>query len=248
MGAYAVASSVALFLFAPFADVFLGADFSESTDVIRWMIGIPLIHLLGLVLAESLTGADLQGTRNSFVIGAAALNVVLNLALIGPYGWGGAVIATYVSEIFLLFGVILLDPPAPLGANGGQSGSRGTVRVSRFTSAVRPMERDPNCSLISSIVPSRFDGRLCSVRKSNAKLHCVGVAEVCDGNAHLCQSALLGFGPGCVHELLRRLENGRGVVGGLQQSPGSRGLHEVPETGASAPQCEPLGRPFGGGW
>ncbi len=105
--AYALAAGAALFAVAPLIDDVLGAGYSDSIGVIRLMALVPVIHLPALLAGEALTGAGHQGTRNRFIIGAGVLNVALNLALIGPYGVTGAILATYASEIFLLAGLIV---------------------------------------------------------------------------------------------------------------------------------------------
>ncbi len=107
VAAYAAAAGAALFAVAPLVDDVLGDGYADSINVIRWMAVIPFIHLPGLLAGEALTGAGFQNTRNQFIIVAGALNVALNLALIGPYGIDGVIVATYSSEIFLLGGLII---------------------------------------------------------------------------------------------------------------------------------------------
>lgn len=107
VAAYAAAAGAGLFVVAPLLDDILGSGYADSIRVIRWMAVIPLIHLPGLLAGEALTGAGFQTTRNHFIIGAGALNVTLNLMLIGPYGIDGVIVATYASEIFLLGGLVI---------------------------------------------------------------------------------------------------------------------------------------------
>lgn len=107
VSAYAAAAGAFLFAVAPLVDDILGEGYADTISVIRWMAVIPLIHLPGLLAGEALTGAGFQNTRNQFIIVAGALNVTLNLALIGPYGIDGVIVATYASEFLLLGGLII---------------------------------------------------------------------------------------------------------------------------------------------
>ncbi|MBT8240825.1 MAG: oligosaccharide flippase family protein [Acidimicrobiia bacterium] len=107
VSAYAAAAGAALFAVAPLVDDILGEGYADTIGVIRWMSVIPLIHLPALMAAEALTGAGFQNTRNRFIIAAGALNIALNLALIGPYGINGVIVATYASEFFLLGGLTI---------------------------------------------------------------------------------------------------------------------------------------------
>jgi O-antigen/teichoic acid export membrane protein len=107
VAAYAAAAGAGLFVVAPLVDDVLGSGYTDTISVIRWMAVIPLIHLPALLAGEALTGAGFQTKRNQFIIGAGALNVALNLALIGPYGVDGVIVATYASEIFLLVGLVV---------------------------------------------------------------------------------------------------------------------------------------------
>jgi O-antigen/teichoic acid export membrane protein len=107
VAAYAAAAGAALFVVAPLVDDILGEGYADTISVIRWMCVIPLIHLPALLAAEALTGAGFQNTRNQFMIVAGALNIALNLVLIGPYGIDGVIVATYASEFFLLGGLVI---------------------------------------------------------------------------------------------------------------------------------------------
>ncbi len=104
---YAVLASIGLFITAPLVDDILGSDYTDSIRTIRWMSIIPMIHLPALLAGEAVTGAGLQNTRNRFIVLAGALNIALNLALIGPYGIDGVIVATYAAEIFLLGGLVI---------------------------------------------------------------------------------------------------------------------------------------------
>jgi len=105
--AYAIVASAGLFIAAPLVDDILGADYTEAIETIRWMAVIPVIHLPALLAGEAITGAGLQNTRNRFILAAGVLNIVLNLALIGPYGISGVIVATYAAETFLLAGLCI---------------------------------------------------------------------------------------------------------------------------------------------
>jgi len=72
---------------------------------LRWLSPLILIRTIHYFLSNSLTGADLQGLRSVIQVGAAALNVLLNLWLIPAYSWRGAAWASLASDGMLALGI-----------------------------------------------------------------------------------------------------------------------------------------------
>lgn len=99
---YGVASAVVLILFAPLVPKILGEEFIESSRVLVWFAPLHLISGLQFLAADTLTGAGLQRSRSFIQVGAAILNISLNLYLIPIYSWQGAIWATLSSECFKL--------------------------------------------------------------------------------------------------------------------------------------------------
>ena len=66
---------------------------------------LPLVRALQILYSTALLGGGHQRAVARLQVGTAALNVVANLPLIAVFGWKGAVIATYVSEVVNLGGL-----------------------------------------------------------------------------------------------------------------------------------------------
>lgn len=79
-----------------------GDQFLQSTTAVRLLAVIIPLRFIDHSLATALTAVDRQGLRSIGIAVAAALNLVLNLLLIPPYGFMGAVYATIVTELGLL--------------------------------------------------------------------------------------------------------------------------------------------------
>jgi len=102
---YAVVGGVALYVMAPMVVVILGESFSEAVYVVQWLSVLPLLMVGRHFPSMILGGAGFQRVRSLCQIGAALINVFLNLWLIPLYGWYGAVWATLTTEVLL--GVML---------------------------------------------------------------------------------------------------------------------------------------------
>jgi O-antigen/teichoic acid export membrane protein len=100
--AYAVAAGIGLYLLAPLLPWLVGAEFAESVSAIRWLAVVPLLMTLHRFAADSLTGAGWQARRTHIEFGAAALNVLLNLALVPVFSWHGTAWVTVATEVVLI--------------------------------------------------------------------------------------------------------------------------------------------------
>jgi O-antigen/teichoic acid export membrane protein len=100
--AYAAAAGVGLYVLAPVVPWLLGADFAESVTAIRWLAPVPLLMSLHRFAADSLTGAGWQATRTHIEFSVAAVNVVLNLALVPYFSWRGTAWVTLFTELLLI--------------------------------------------------------------------------------------------------------------------------------------------------
>jgi O-antigen/teichoic acid export membrane protein len=120
-----VAAAAVLWVVAPLAPLVLGADFASAESAIRWLALVPLLQAIFYLAGDVLTGAGHQGVRSGIQLGAAALNVGLNLVLIPAYSWRGAAVATLATDAALalaLWAVVVRRArrtryvPAPLPA------------------------------------------------------------------------------------------------------------------------------------
>lgn len=100
--AYAVVAGIGLYVLAPLLPWLLGADFAESVTAVRWLAVVPLLMTLHRFAADSLTGAGWQAKRTHIEFGAAAVNVLLNLALVPTFSWHGTAWVTIATEVILI--------------------------------------------------------------------------------------------------------------------------------------------------
>lgn len=102
---YGCIGTIGLWILAGLIPDLLGESYEETRDALRWLSSLVLWEGLHLLLAGILTGANLHRPRSGVQLGALGLNVVLNSFWIPEYGWLGAVLATLVAELALLFGL-----------------------------------------------------------------------------------------------------------------------------------------------
>ena len=95
--AYSAFAGGALFLAAPLVPHLLGSGYSGSVGTLRWLAALPLVQTLYYLPADALTGAGYQRLRSSLQVGAAVLNVLLNLWLIPRFTLVGAAAATLIA-------------------------------------------------------------------------------------------------------------------------------------------------------
>ncbi|MEM7590095.1 MAG: oligosaccharide flippase family protein [Cyanobacteria bacterium P01_A01_bin.83] len=99
--AYSLAIAIAVWLFAPVIPFILGAEYSESVEVLRWLALLPFLRCLHTLGGNTLTGADLQGLRTIMQVTIALFNFALNLWLIPLFSWKGAIWSTLGSDSLL---------------------------------------------------------------------------------------------------------------------------------------------------
>ena len=108
---YAVVSVIGYFVFAPLIPILLGAEFTEAIAALRWLAPLPAIAAFQYLAADTLTGSGHQKARSIVQVGAAILNILLNLWLIPLYSWQGAAWATLISDslrLICLWIIVLL--------------------------------------------------------------------------------------------------------------------------------------------
>lgn len=102
---YGVAAALGLLLLADAVPLVLGNEYSDAVPIIRALAVLPLLKALQSLPSDVLTGAGHQGFRSLAQIGAALVNVALNVALIPSHGLWGAVAATLLTDLLLLIAV-----------------------------------------------------------------------------------------------------------------------------------------------
>jgi O-antigen/teichoic acid export membrane protein len=87
---WGVFAGFALFAGAPMIVPILGASFGPAVTALRWLCPIPMFRTLHLSAGDAITGGGHQRWRTASQLGAAALNVCLNLYCIPKWSWQGA--------------------------------------------------------------------------------------------------------------------------------------------------------------
>jgi O-antigen/teichoic acid export membrane protein len=95
---YSLLACVILFVGAPIVPHLLGPEYARTTIALRWLSPLPLLKTLHYFVADSLTGAGMQGLRTAVQVGVAVFNVLLNLWLIPAYSWRGAAWSSLASD------------------------------------------------------------------------------------------------------------------------------------------------------
>jgi O-antigen/teichoic acid export membrane protein len=96
-----IAATLGLWFAAPLAPHILGPGYGDAVEGLRWLSIVPLLQAVFYLAGDVLTGAGFQGLRSAAQVGAAGLNVSLNLWLIPLYSWRGAAAATVVTDATL---------------------------------------------------------------------------------------------------------------------------------------------------
>ena len=95
---YAIVTVVGFWLLAPFIPVILGEDYRDAVEALLWLSPLPAIATYQYLAADTLTGSGNQKSRSMVQVGAAVVNVLLNIILIPLYSWKGAAYATLISD------------------------------------------------------------------------------------------------------------------------------------------------------
>ncbi|MEL6501802.1 MAG: oligosaccharide flippase family protein [Cyanobacteria bacterium J06623_1] len=95
---YAIASVIGYWLLAPFIPLILGEDYRDAIEALLWLSPLPAIATFQYLAADTLTGSGNQKSRSVVQVGAAMVNVLLNIILIPLFSWKGAACATLISD------------------------------------------------------------------------------------------------------------------------------------------------------
>jgi O-antigen/teichoic acid export membrane protein len=95
---YGCLAGALLFLVAPILPRFLGHDYANAVEAVRWLALLPVLKSIQSFAADTLTGAGYQGTRTSLQVGIALFNVAINFPLITGWSWRGAAWASLITD------------------------------------------------------------------------------------------------------------------------------------------------------
>jgi O-antigen/teichoic acid export membrane protein/glycosyltransferase involved in cell wall biosynthesis len=93
---------IALVLLAPLVPILLGPKYAEVVPALRLLALIPLMRCAHWFLADSLSGANAQGTRSAVQVSVAVLNIGLNFLILPRWSWRGAAWTSLLSDAALL--------------------------------------------------------------------------------------------------------------------------------------------------
>ena len=97
-----VAVSIGLYFALPILDFLFADGYKEAVDIVPWLLLlIPLISTSSTPL-NGLLGLGQADKRMYVYLSSAVLSMVLYIALIPLWSWEGAVVATAVSEVYLV--------------------------------------------------------------------------------------------------------------------------------------------------
>jgi O-antigen/teichoic acid export membrane protein len=89
---------ILMFIAAPLLPKIAGISFYSSIAALRWLCLIPLFRACHLSAGDALIGAGFKKTRLSCQIGAAIINLGLNIVLIPRFTWRGAAWASLATD------------------------------------------------------------------------------------------------------------------------------------------------------
>ncbi|MEM7590967.1 MAG: oligosaccharide flippase family protein [Cyanobacteria bacterium P01_A01_bin.83] len=105
---YAIASVVGFWLLAPLIPTILGEDYHDAVEALLWLSPLPAIATFQYLAADTLTGSGYQKARSVVQVGAAIINVLLNIWLIPRFSWKGAAYATLISDSLRLLSLWII--------------------------------------------------------------------------------------------------------------------------------------------
>lgn len=99
--AYAMGVGMAISILAPFLPILLGSQFAPAVGPVRWLAWLPLLSTPRLSLQTAFGASGRQGMSVITLGIGAVINLGLNLWMIPTWGWLGAALATYCSELVM---------------------------------------------------------------------------------------------------------------------------------------------------
>ena len=99
---YSLLAIFGLVICSPLITLILGTEYQESAWALVWLSPTIFFRTIHFFAADTLTGANYQGTRSIAQVLVAIFNGLLNFLLIPIYGWYGAIWATIASEFLLM--------------------------------------------------------------------------------------------------------------------------------------------------
>ncbi len=99
VGAYGILVAVAILLGANVIQWVVGSEYTEASQIAVWLTLFPLLHGLADLPPMGLLGLGRNRERMFMGFGTSLASIVAYLLLVPPFGWRGAVVGTYLSEL-----------------------------------------------------------------------------------------------------------------------------------------------------
>lgn len=100
-GAYAALCGVGLLIVQPISGWLMGDEFEHAVQITVWLAGFPLARVVSDLPTYGLLGLGRNRARMFLGLAGALVSAAAYLLMVPPWGWRGAVVATYLSEIFV---------------------------------------------------------------------------------------------------------------------------------------------------
>ena len=95
---YGFVVAIGLYLGAGLLPHLFGPSFRGSVAALRWLCLLPLLRVLHYAWGTTITASASQWNRTAIQLGAAGLNLLLNLLLIPRWSWQGAAVASLITD------------------------------------------------------------------------------------------------------------------------------------------------------
>jgi len=95
---YGVVMAATLYMGAGVVPRLFGPSFQASAAALRWLCLLPLLRVLHYAWGTTITASASQWNRTAIQLGAAGLNLLLNVLLIPRWSWQGAAVASLLTD------------------------------------------------------------------------------------------------------------------------------------------------------
>jgi O-antigen/teichoic acid export membrane protein len=99
---YSLIASIFLFSGSYLLPIIIGNSYYESSTILRWMIPILILQSLYIPFFHAMNASNLQKFRTIIQFISVSINAILCLLLIPFFSWKGAIIATIISQIYII--------------------------------------------------------------------------------------------------------------------------------------------------
>lgn len=99
----ALISSLATYLLAPVLPVVFGPQYIEAVAMGHWLCFLPVTTASWMILRSTAATSGYQSAVGAVELFGTAITVALGVVLVSLHGWRGAVLATYLTQVIMIF-------------------------------------------------------------------------------------------------------------------------------------------------